>query len=84
MGIIHPGTIYEHQPDFPTVEIAARPDNDQADSEPLILSATCVCGLTKAWEASVRAGRSTGWLQTTRHLKFGQTTKQDKEDTLRI
>lgn len=55
--------MYDHQPDFPSLRIAARPDNDQADSEPIVLVADCVCGAKDGWESSVYAGTWRGDLR---------------------
>lgn len=49
--------LYEHQPDFGTVTIAARPGNEQPDGEPVVLAAGCVCGdPAHKWEACVYPG----------------------------
>jgi len=58
---------YDHQPEFTTVTVAACPGNDQAGEEPVILSAGCVCGLPRAWEAPVQ----TSWRETAGHATAG-------------
>ena len=58
-------TQYEHQPDFPTARIVARPQNDQPEASSVILAAKCVCGDSNGWSVTVPAAT---WTQTPVHI----------------